>query len=445
VIPNPISKPGLCSGGAADAVPHGIQAAIIALAVALSASEALGQYKEACQAGQECQRAGKYEEARMSWEKSLSLASTPVQKAAAHIGVGLAYEGEKKYSLARAEFEKALAIGGIAPEQAAQARFRVGADLYWERQYPSARAELSKVLAQDNAPAEWKAQSHIFIGRSWQREAKTTEAAAAYARVLAMPGASDKQVHEARLRLHLGKLLPADEGSVTVLFIGASHTQVWNIPQMVEVLAASAPAGCPRIISGEYLRGGTSIRKFWDEGDGPQTVRAVIAEDSWDFVVFECYPFLFGDEECADYAAKFAGLIRRGHGVPVLFDAPAFFRVPYPAKCRDNHDRNLKLARNLGLRIAPAGLAWINYLGPAPTPEQRMALYHPDAVHTSPKGAYMIACSIYSAITGCSPVGLTHVIPSFSSSGISREEAMACQNASWKACQESKTGPGPVE
>ena len=62
-----------------------------------------------------------------------------------------------------------------------------------------------------------------------------------------------------------------------------------------------------------------------------------------------------------------------------------------------------------------------------------MALYHPDAVHPSKQGAYMLACAIYSAITGLSPVGLTNSIPS-----ISPTEAAALQKAAWEAFLETK-------
>ena len=69
-----------------------------------------------------------------------------------------------------------------------------------------------------------------------------------------------------------------------------------------------------------------------------------------------------------------------------------------------------------------------------------MALYHPDAVHPSKKGAYMLACSLYSAITGLSCRGLTHSIPSFAPHGISKEDATALQEAAWKAFQETSPG-----
>ena len=94
--------------------------------------------------------------------------------------------------------------------------------------------------------------------------------------------------------------------------------------------------------------------------------------------------------------------------------------------------------------MAAAGTAWIQYLGPTPTPEQRLALYHPDAVHTSRKGGYMLACAVYSAITGFSPIGLTRSMPSFAPDGISKEDAAALQEASWQAFKESNPDLKPL-
>jgi hypothetical protein len=72
----------------------------------------------------------------------------------------------------------------------------------------------------------------------------------------------------------------------------------------------------------------------------------------------------------------------------------------------------------------------MNYLGPNPTKEQFNVVYA-DWIHASPKGAYMTACCIYSALTGASPVGLYHP------ADISAEEAKIFQEAAWKAFQES--------
>ena len=125
----------------------------------------------------------------------------------------------------------------------------------------------------------------------------------------------------------------------------------------------------------------------------------------------------------------------------MLLDAPVFVRTPYPEGARANHADNVEIARALRIPVAAAGHAWTLYLGPTPTPAERMALYHPDAVHTSPKGAYLLACSIYCAITKRTPVGLTRDIPGFPENALSAEEAAKLQGIAWTAWRESN----PVE
>ena len=54
----------------------------------------------------------------------------------------------------------------------------------------------------------------------------------------------------------------------------------------------------------------------------------------------------------------------------------------------------------------------------------------------------MVACTIYSTLTGFSPVGLSHDMASLAWTDdigeLSEEEALAFQKASWQAFQETK-------
>ena len=369
---------------------------------------------------------------------------SPGQKGEARMAAVNTLFAVKDYAEARLRLKNMLEAKDLPPGAPAHIQVLLGRSYLLERNYAAARGESAKALAMEEISAADKADAQLQIGLSDYEAQDYARAKPELEKAQAMPGATDRQIHEATLRLRLRKLIPGGEKVLTVLFIGASHTQVWEIPRVVEALAASAPAGRPRIIAGEYLRGGTAINKFWEEGAGPDTARGRIVAEPWDFMVFECYPFIAGYDECAKYAASFANLARAGNTTPILFDAPAFFKIAYPADCQKNHDENVALARELRIPVAAAGGAWIKYLGPSPTPEQRLALYHPDRVHTSRTGAYMLACSIYSAITGQSPLGLTNSIPSFAPEEISKETATALQEASWKAFQESNPGLRPL-
>lgn len=356
-----------------------------------------------------------------------------------------AFSSETVYTNALAELKRMLERNDLPAEAKACLQVSIGKCHFFREKYTAAGDALAKALGMQGISIFDKVEAQLYIGLGNYAEKDYERATLELQKVLAMPGASPGQTHAATLRLRLRKLIPSDEQTLAILFIGASQTQGWNVPLIVETLAASAPAGRPRIIADQFTRGGTTITKFWEEGAGPLTARARIAEEPWDFVVFETHPFLSdGYDVMFQYAGKFADLIRSRNATPVFFEAPAFFKNPYPAQFQKIHDATIKAAQTLKTTVAPANYAWMKYLGSTPTSAQRMALYIADAVHPSPKGAYLIACSIYTAVTGFSPVGLTHDIPSFTSDGITQAEALACQEAAWQAFQETNAALNPM-
>lgn len=380
-------------------------------------------------------------EAMAAFAKVLTLPGvSPIQKAEAHMAIAGVlthpFAQSKNYAEARAELAKILKIPDIPPASLALARIAIGKTWFSERNYAAARDELSKALSMEGVLAADKVEMQLYLGLSYYEAKDYEHAGDELRKVLEMPGAQAGQIHEAKLRLCLRKLLPGDEKFLTVLFIGASHTQVWKIPQIVETLSTSAPAGRPRIIAGEFTRGGTMINQFWEDGAGPGTARDRIAADPWDYLVMETF-FTMSQDDLVKYGTLFINLIRSQNGRPVIYESPVNYSQPYPDAFQKFHDKNTALGKTLKAPVAPSVYAWMLYLGPNPTPEQRLALYHADAVHTSKKGAYMAACCIYSAVTGLSPVGLTHAIPSFAPDGISKEEAETFQKIAWEAYRQT--------
>ncbi len=89
-----------------------------------------------------------------------------------------------------------------------------------------------------------------------------------------------------------------------------------------------------------------------------------------------------------------------------------------------------------GITVAAAGYAWMKYLGPNPSEEQLLDLYHKDKGHPGYKGSYIYACLLYAVITDKNPVGLTskfpnNVIANGSGILIGKEEAAKMQKAAW--------------
>ncbi|MCK9265417.1 hypothetical protein M0P98_00780 [bacterium] len=382
-------------------------------------------------------RERKYEDARASYTavKEVSNVSEK-QKAEAMIAIANTFIVEKNYKDARNKMKDLLKENNLPLKERTLAQMLLARGWFLERNFSVAREEFTKVLSMEGMSNTNKAEARLNIGLCFYYTEDYEHARKELEQVLLMKGATEKQVHEAKLRLRLKRLVPDDEVVITAFFIGASHTQVWKIPQMVEAIAASAPTGTPRIISGEFLRGGTMIDTFWEEGTEPNTARNQLASEQWDVLVMETYcrlPYA----KLVKYGTLFNDLILAGKDRTVICESPVNFGMPYPTRFEKFHAENLSLGKLLKAKLAPSLNAWMYYLGPEPTTEQRLALYGKDRVHTSKKGAYMAACCIYSAITGLSPVGLNPVIPSFGSDQFSQEEVMKLQKASWKAFQDA--------
>jgi len=74
-------------------------------------------------------------------------ASTGREKAAALIDLGGTYASENNHAAARAEFEKALATPGLAPDQAGQALLQLADGYACEYKWQPAQATLEKAIA----------------------------------------------------------------------------------------------------------------------------------------------------------------------------------------------------------------------------------------------------------------------------------------------------------
>lgn len=316
----------------------------------------------------------------------------------------------------------------------------IGKTLMYEQKFEEARTEFSKALAMQDVSNELKAEIQLYIGLSYYEAKDYERAKTELTKVLNMPGAGTRPAwdggrmgyfpsREAMLRLRLRNLVTDDKKLLKVLFIGSSHTLRGNIPELVTQIAASAPADQPRIIVGDYVRMGTGLNTFWDAGDSPDTARGVIAAEPWDAVVFETF-YNMNTDSILKYGTLITDLIRAQKAKPVIYESPIPQASPYPDKFQKFHDDNISLVKTLKIPLAPSVAAWMRYLGPKPTPEQFNVVYA-DWIHASPKGVYITACCIYSALTGFSPIGLYHP------SDITDADAKEFQKIAWDAYQEA--------
>ena len=364
---------------------------------------------------------------------------TTEQKVAAQTGQVKVLMGLKEYAEARGLMESLAANETVAPSIRLSTRVSIGKTLMLERNFEAARIEFANALATPGVSDAIKADIQLQIGLSFYDAKDYERAKPELMKMFEMPGADVRPpwdggrifylpAREAVLRLRLRNLIPDDKKVLKVLFIGSSHTLREDIPGLVTKIAESAPADKPRIIAGDYVRMGTTINTFWDAGESPDTARGVNNAEPWDAVVFETF-YNMKYDDLLKYGTLFADQIRSGNARPVLYESPIAQASVYPDAYRQFHDNNVALATALKAPLAPSVHAWMQFLGPHPTAEQFGTVYA-DWIHAAPKGAYMTACSIYSALTGCSPVGLAHP-------NLSDADAAVLQQAAWKAFQES--------
>ena len=161
----------------------------------------------------------------------------------------------------------------------------------------------------------------LHIGLSYYETQDYQRAAPELQKVLTMTGAGERQIHEATLRLRLRKLTAGDEKVLTVLFIGASHTQVWDIPQIVEVWRPPLPREHRASLPADSSAAEPESTSSGKRAQVPIRHGGKSPENPWDFVAFETHPVLFGHDNFVKYATRFAGLIRGKNSKPILFEA----------------------------------------------------------------------------------------------------------------------------
>lgn len=212
-----------------------------------------------------------------------------------------------------------------------------------------------------------------------------------------------------------------------VLFVGNSQIYYNDLPRMVEALAESAPEDRPRTRADSFVSGGASLEGLWNRGTGKGAPRAKIAEEKWDYVVLQEL-FNAKPESFNRYAPLFHELIRRNGSRTVLFCTASMSQL-YPKGFQELHDMHVAMGKKLKVPVAAAGKAWLACWGDKPSPEQRLALYDRDKAHPGKKGSYVYACTVYAALTGYSPLGLTHVIPKQPADTVTPAEAKKFQEA----------------
>lgn len=194
---------------------------------------------------------------------------------------------------------------------------------------------------------------------------------------------------------------------IRALFVGNSQIGAYGLDEVVSRLSESAPAGCPRIESSRFLRGGANLGTLWRDGaDDGRLLADELVPGRYDVVV------LTESIDLADvpgFAATFDADAR------VIVDAvrlagalPVFFATGYPETPTnfgfvEMATPQFALGAELGVPVAAGGLAWLRAWAERPAAD----LFDADRAHPGYRGIYLSALVVHATITGASTFGLT--------------------------------------
>jgi hypothetical protein len=179
--------------------------------------------------------------------------------------------------------------------------------------------------------------------------------------------------------------------SLSVLFVGNSQIDFWNMARLVSSLSESAPPGCPRIVGTKHTLGGANLRDLWERTDLASHIAtggydAVVITESIDLADMRP-PF---PEHFEEYARRVVDATRATGSEP-LFYATAYVETPTRFGFAEMADPQLALGAELGGPVATGGLAWLRAW--ERTPE--LDLYHPDRGHPGYLGSYLSALVLW--------------------------------------------------
>lgn len=183
-----------------------------------------------------------------------------------------------------------------------------------------------------------------------------------------------------------------------VLFVGNSYTYYNNLPELVAGLAASQGVKMEvRMIA----RGGATLDQIWELDE----VHQVLRDGKWDFVVLQEHSqlgtiFMEGVQQLNDPEGFWDSIrmyeyeIRRARSKAVLFLTWA--RKGIPSQQAGLNYAYMTIAQELGLTVAPVGMAWAKVRDLEP----EMALHLADNSHPTAIGSYLAACVLVDTLLG---------------------------------------------
>lgn len=184
--------------------------------------------------------------------------------------------------------------------------------------------------------------------------------------------------------------------SKKILFIGNSYTD-FNKGLDYQLLKFVPNSEAARISPGGY-----TLQNHWEDANTLEAIRS----GEWDVVVLQeqSQTPVTGYKVFAEYAQKLNTEIKAAGAETILFmtwERPD--SVQYGVTTEALSNNYTYLGQQLGIKIAPVGLAFANALRERPG----LVLYSEDG-HPTPQGTYLATTIFYGVIFDQSPVGINY-------------------------------------
>jgi hypothetical protein len=172
----------------------------------------------------------------------------------------------------------------------------------------------------------------------------------------------------------------------------------------------------PNANASRITPGGFTLENHWNNADTLNAIRT----GGWDVIVLQeqSQTPVINPKGFFEYAGKLNAEIKKAGAETILFmtwERPD--SVQYGVTTANMSKRYFELGQNLGVKVAPVGLAFYRALQERPD----LNLYISDG-HPTPQGTYLAACVLYCIIFKQSPVGNSY------SAGVSDDERIFLQS-----------------
>jgi lysophospholipase L1-like esterase len=214
----------------------------------------------------------------------------------------------------------------------------------------------------------------------------------------------------------------AQPAPLRVVFFGNSFTYWRNLPGMVASFAAADGIG---LQISESTKGDASLDLLWRIHPTPQ-----LLAEKWNYVVLQENPqiALYAPDRFLDAARKFDEAAKKAGAKTILLTV-----IPRAASTkRPLHEATLKVASELGALMAPAGAAYMLTADADP----KLNLHDIDGLHPNALGTYLMACSVYLAISA------KESCPELELTAINKQDAATLRTAAQRASAEVRAQGG---